>query len=191
MFDTWHEYGQAKKNHVTDLLDQYGPYRFMVTLSFQHLLNDEEGVLFADRYWRRTTKKIFEARGREPVTSITGCCVLEKARITGKLSHEKNCHFHFLIKDHRIFSADEDFAITQLKVASSKVVRNLKTRSGSALVSEDDKGVHVQSVYSANVDGYLSKEAWRYTWKREDRLFYMDKSGLVAASPAAVHEMFR
>lgn len=192
MFDTWYGYGLAKKDYVTDLIDQYGPYRFMVTLSFQHLLTDEKGVSLADIYWRRTTKKIFEAKeGREPVTSITGCCVLEKARITGNLSHDKNCHFHFLVKDHPIFAVNEDVAIAQLKTASWKAVRNFKTSSGSALVSEEDKGVHVQSVYSSDVDGYLSKEAWRYTWKREDNLFFMDKSGLVAASPAAVHEMFR
>lgn len=191
MFDNWFDYGQAKKDYVTDLIDKYGPYRFMLTLSFQRFVSEEWGLSLADKYWRRTTKKIFEAKTRDPITDITGCCVLERAQITNNQRHEKNCHLHFLIKDHPIFEADDDAAIAQLKTASWKVVRNFKTSSGSALVSKEDKGVHVQSVYSAGVDGYLSKEAWRYSWKREDRLFYMDKSGLVSVSPAAERDMFR
>jgi hypothetical protein len=187
MFDTIHQYGLAKKEHYDTFLKSYGPYRFFVTLPFQRRITVEQGSEKASIYWRRTTKKL---HGNRAVTSIHGCAVMERASIKPDGTGYKNPHFHFLVKDHPIFAADDDTALKQLKDASWKAARNLKSWNGKALVSTGDKGIDVKLVYSGDVTHYLSEDAWQYGWKREERLFFLDMQGLAQMEPSAAGEMF-
>lgn len=187
MFDTTHQFGLAKKEHYDTLLKSYGPYRFFVTLPFQRRITVEQGREKASIYWRRTTKKL---HGRRPVTPILGYAVMEEASIKPDGTGYKNPHFHFLIKNHPIFSTDDDTALQQLTDASWKAARNLKTWYGKALVSTGDKGVDVKLVYSGDVTHYLSEDAWQYGWKREERLFFLDIQGLAQIQPSADGAMF-
>lgn len=193
MFDTNQQYGIAKKEHYDTFLKSYGPYRFFVTLPFQRRITDEQGKEKADIFWRRTTKKL---HGNQEVTSIHGCAVMEKASILkdqdGKPKDGyKNPHFHFLIKDHPIFSTDDDMALQQLQDASWKAARNLKNWLGKSLVSAGTKGVDVGLVYSCDVTHYLSKDTWQSSWKREERLFFLYKGGLESSGHSAEGDMFR
>jgi hypothetical protein len=188
MFDTIHQFGLAKKEHYDTLLKSYGPYRFFVTLTFQRRISVEQGREKAGIYWGRTTRKLHGRR--EPVTSVHGCAVLERASIKPDGTGYKNPHFHFLIKDHPIFSTDDDTALQQLKEASWRAAKNFKTWYGKPLVSAGDNGIDVKLVYSGDVTHYLSEDSWQYGWKREERLFLLDMNGLVQMPPSAVGAIF-
>lgn len=193
MLNTVHQFGLAKKEHYDTYLKSYGSYRFFVTLAYQRRITVESGTGKASVYWRRTAKKLHGRRKfAEP---IHGCAVMERANIfknddgTEKDGY-KNPHFHFLIKDHPIFSEDDATAVQQLKDASWKAARTLKTFYGKPLVSEDGRGVHVELVYSGDITHYLSEDAWQYGWKREERLFFLDAKGLAPLQPSGVGEKF-
>jgi hypothetical protein len=191
MFDTAHQFGLAKKQHYDTLLKSYGPYRFFVTLTFQRRITVKQGREKAGIFWCRTTKKL---HGRKRVTPIHGCAVMERASllkdVAGKDVGYKNPHFHFLIKDHPIFSTDDDIAVQQMKDASWKAAKNFKTWYGMSLVSEGDKGIDVKLVYSGDITHYLSEDAWQYGWKRDERLFFLDMKGLAPMPPSAVDAIF-
>ena len=74
--------------------------------------------------------------------------------------------------------------------AAWKAARNFKTYRGRALVSHKKKGVDVGIVYSDYITEYVSKDAWQLSWKRDERLFYVHRKGLIALSPSEPHEMF-
>jgi len=190
MFDSINSFEQAKKQYYIDMVNGYGPFRFFNTLTFQYLISDDQGREFADTYWRRTTKKLFHAKRTLPLTSIQGVAVLERAAIRKGEKGLKNCHFHFLIKDHPVFSTDESAAIAQLKDAAWKASRNFKTVDGYTLVSAGEKGVDVGPVYSQDVAGYLFKDAAQFAWRGTDRLFYLDKHGVIAVDATPPHKMF-
>ena len=192
MYENIYSYRLAKQQYFEEFIELYGPYRFFLTLTFQHLISDDYGRLIADTFWRRTNKKIFELLSqRMPVESINGIAVLERASIRkdGE-GARRNPHFHFLIKDHVVLLRDDADAICQLQSASWKVTRNLKTESGLALVSDMDSGVHVRPVFNSHVNGYLAKEAWAMLWEPKDRLFFLDKQGIIAATEMPANNMF-
>jgi hypothetical protein len=188
MFDSINSFERAKKQYYIDMLNGSGPFRFFNTLTFQYLISDDQGRELADIYWRRTTKNIFHRKRTLPLTSIQGIALLERAPIYE--NGPKSCHFHFLIKDHPVFSMDESVAIAQLMSAAWKASRNFKTFDGRTLVSEETKGIDVRSVYDDNVAGYLLKDASQFGWRGTERLFYLDKEGLISVDATPPHKMF-
>jgi len=189
MFNSIYNFEQAKKQYYIDLVNGYGPYRIFNTLTFQSLINDEQGRAIADIYWRRLNKKVFDMYRCPANTCLHGVVVLERKSIRKDRKGRKNPHFHFLIKDHPILSDDIDKAVDEIQLAGVKASRNFKTFSGRRLVSKK-MGVHTCEAYDDGVVGYLSKEATQWGWKAVDRVFLLDKKGLVSFDATPSHKMF-
>lgn len=189
MFNSIHDYEQAKKQYYIDLVNGCGPFRIFNTLTFQYNITDEQGREFADIYWRRLTKKIFDTDRCAARTSIHGVVVLERKSVRKDGKGRKNPHFHFLIKHHPILSDDIDEAIAQIQLAGMKASRNFKTFTGVPLVSKK-KGIDTREAYDRGVVDYLFKDATQWGWKGADRLFMLDKKGLVSNDATPPHKMF-
>jgi hypothetical protein len=196
MYDDSYNYRLNKRKYFSDLIEGYGPYRFLLTLTFQRRILDDQGREYGEIFWRRLNKRIFEKNKRIPVTPIHGFAVLEKASITAKQDAERhvygweNAHFHMLIKDHSVFSKTDDIAIKHIEEASWKVSKYLLTRNGQSLVSAGGKGVHVRNVYSDGICDYLAVDSTELGWKREERMFLLDGKGFVTIGERMPWQMF-
>jgi hypothetical protein len=194
MFDNSYTYRLGKRDFYRDLMESYGPYRFVLTLPFQRRISVDDAIDRGGIFWRRMTKKVFQKDRRIPFSSIHGQAVLERASITKAQDALKNVngyenpHFHMLIKDHSVFSKDEDLAIQQLQDASWKAARNLKNYCGLPLVSSEE--VDVRSVYSDGILEYLTKDSTDRGWKREERIFYLDSEGFESVGERNSWQMF-
>lgn len=196
MYDNSYSYRIAKRKYFSDQMESYGPYRFLLTLTFQHRITDAYATEQAEIFWRRLTKKIFEMDRRIPFSSINGYAVLEKASITKEQDARRNVdgwenpHFHMLIKDHAVFSRDDAVAIQQIQAASWKAARNLKTYSGRPLVSREEKGIDVRDVYSDGILDYLAEDSTERGWKREERMFLLDSNGFETVGDRMAWQLF-
>jgi hypothetical protein len=175
----------VKVEKYIKLIDKYDPYRFFATLSFQYELTDKQGIKFASQHIRRLNKKLlgkyWKSHGGKCLTGVT---TLEHANIRKRatkdgrpLKDRGTCHFHFLLHDHPSLDKDPNVALGQLTKAWEAAARSLNYRKTRKLVSKD--GTDVQLFHTTGVYGYMLKEAWNPSWKRQERFFVLDGEGLI------------
>jgi hypothetical protein len=173
------------------LVTPYGPYRFFASLSFQYFLSEKQAIDSASKVVVGLNRKLLEldwpSEANPPPKSCpfpTGIAVLEKTSIRKKIQGSPrcikdrgNCHFHFLLRDHPKLSSDPTRGLWQLSRAWGEVARGLNYQKTRKLVSVN--GTDVQLVVTNGVIGYVLKEAKNSSWKYQERLFYLDREGLL------------
>jgi hypothetical protein len=173
-----------KIEHYIDFIDQGWPYRFFATLTFQYKMTDAQGIMFASRHLKRFNKKLLGKRWQKlGLKCVTGIAVLEHAGVrkvapNGRaLKDLGSCHFHFLLQDHPIFHTDLEASLKQVTAAWEKAARSLNYKDTRKLVSFH--GTDVQIFQTTGVYGYMLKEAKNHGWEHQERLFYVDREGLL------------
>lgn len=170
-----------RHRHATKVIKSHGPYRFFVTLTFQHYLTgDAEGIEYASLFLRRLHRNLCGREWRS-IPSICGAATLEHARIE-KRSHGRdrgNCHFHMLLKDHCKFGEGNWAAIRNLNSAVKAAGNALNYQKTLKLVSKN--GTKTKFVRDDGIISYISKESRHFSWWDEDRFFLIGNYELVPA----------
>jgi hypothetical protein len=182
----------AKIQKYIDFIRLYGPYRFFATLTFQYALTDEEGIKHASEHIKRFLKKLFGRHWQKHgIACLTGIATLEHASILKQDKDSKRsikdggtCHFHFLLKDHPSLHKDPLAALRQVAEAWETSARSLNYKISRKLVSTH--GTDVQLIQTDGIYGYVLKEGKNPVWKYQERLFYLDKEGLLAVDAGVI-----
>ncbi len=182
----------AKIQKYIEFMRLYGPYRFFATLTFQYALTDEQGITHASEHIKRLQKKLFGRHWRKHgIPCLTGIATLEHASIFKQDKDSKahirdrgTCHFHFLLKDHPSLHKDPLAALQQVTEAWETSARSLNYKISRKLVSTH--GTDVRLIETDGIYGYVLKEAKNPAWKYQERLFYLDKEGLLTVDAAVI-----
>lgn len=175
----------AKVQKYVDFVNDYGPYRFFASISFQYKLTDSEGIAYGSEHVKRLNKKLLgRSWAKQEIQCLTGMATLEHASILKRsydghrIKDRGSCHFHFLLRDHPCFDRNLETAVYQLADAWAASARSLNYRETRKLVSAH--GTDVQCVQTNAVTGYILKEARLFSWGQQERLFYLDGKGLLS-----------
>lgn len=164
---------------AADFIHSLGPFRFFITLTFNHRVTDEEGIEHASTFVRRLLKQIFGRYKWRNEPPLQGIAVLERARVERRGPRDRGrCHFHFLIKNHQSLQQHPIKALKTIKVAVEHAALGLNLSSNKKLTSKS--GFDATLVLSDGIFEYLTKEARYRRWHKEERLFFLDKHGLVS-----------
>lgn len=186
--------GYLWKCFIKKTIEDYGPYKFFATLSFQRPLNPLQTIEFGKQVMRSVIKatigKRSKQRRRHP--PVEGIAVLEMARLFEGAN--EGGHFHFLLKDHPNLPCRDEDAIAFLTRAFKDATARLKLANphrGRRSVVESTRlvspvvGVDVRYVYSqSGIAGYISKQVDRSDWDFMGRFFFLnDPEGLSIWKP--------
>ncbi|MET3654266.1 hypothetical protein [Dyella japonica] len=191
------EFLDIKHNQVADVIKQYGPYRFFVTLTFQRPVDDASALRHGEVFVGRLHKQLFGRYGWRSVRPLTGVVLLEREDIKKKRRYpglqtgvellapvdvgkilwvrdRGNCHFHFLLRDHPALERRPVKALRRFQQAARKAGTSLNYSETEKLVSKN--GVYVSLAPDKGAINYVSKESRYLSWWSEERLFFIHRS---------------
>ncbi|RDS80973.1 hypothetical protein [Dyella psychrodurans] len=106
-------YNLRKRYHTKALIEQFGPYRFFITLSFNLELSRRKAHEYGEKFARRLIKKIVHKRWQSKgLLPLTGIVIFETADVI-RNSTRKNggWHLHFLVHDYPSLPKDDKQAL--------------------------------------------------------------------------------
>lgn len=192
------EFLDIKHYQAADVISQYGPYRFFVTLTFQRLVDDVSALRHGEVFVGRLHKQLFGRYGWRSVNPLVGVALLEREDVRKKRGYSQpqrgvellepvdaskvhwirdrgNCHFHFLFRDHPAVERKPIKALRSFEQAVRKAGSGLNYSETEKLVSKN--GVRAGLAFDKGAINYVSKEARYLSWWNEERLFFIHCSG--------------
>ncbi len=191
------EFLDIKHYQAADVISQYGPYRFFVTLTFQRPVDDVSALRHGEVFVGRLHKQLFGRYGWRSVNPLVGVALLEREDVRKKngygrpqsgvaflepmdadkirwLRDRGNCHFHFLFQGHPAIERKPIKALRRFEQAVRKAGSGLNYSETEKLVSKN--GVKAGLAFDKGAINYVSKEARYLSWWNEDRLFFIHRS---------------
>lgn len=172
---------QVRSPHINyeelkGIITALGPYRYFVTITFQYMTSDAEGIRHMSTILKRLQRRLFGNKWKSRV-AMSGIAILEHACIQpGNLGMIESCHFHLLIRDDPRFDRDCRAGFRQLRLALKGVMSGLKHSNGKTLIGR--RATKIKFVRDSGVDGYVSKEARKFKWDISNSFFPIGHDGI-------------